>query len=539
MDLTRRDILATTLASTLGAAAATPARAETPPSTTEAHGTVRDAATGAPLPDILVSNGRDIVRTGQDGAFTLSVQDGDSVFVIKPRGWMVPTEPGTNLPRFAHVHAPAGTPAGLALRYPGLPPNPLPSPLDFRLTRRPEPDRVQALLFTDPQPESEAELGHVRDTAVAQAATLAAAGGVAFGITTGDIMFDDLALYPRSNRLIGQIGLPWWNLPGNHDMNYEAPDDRHSRETFKRLFGARHYAFQWGPATFVMLDNVEYLGAQRYRGRIGAGQLAFLKNLLALLPPEAPVIVCMHVPLRTVVGEEPNSATIDWQEFLGTIAGRPNCVSFAGHTHTNEHHYLGPDRHHHHVLAAVSGSWWSGPETIAGIPVALATDGTPNGFHVLTVDGPRIATRFVPCQAPEAPQMRILLDSHFARRTPELAQALPLGAVLGATVAADALPATRVLVNFFPGGPRSHLSLAVNGKPAGDLTPLAGIDPFVQQVYWRHAAAKKPWVQPVPCSHLWAAPLPALPPGAHLLTVTATDEHGAPHLARLPIEVTG
>ena len=43
-------------------------------------------------------------------------------------------------------------------------------------------------------------------------------------------------------------------------MNLEAPDNAHSRDTFKRVFGARDHAFQVGGATFVALDNVEYLG---------------------------------------------------------------------------------------------------------------------------------------------------------------------------------------------------------------------------------------------------------------------------------------
>jgi hypothetical protein len=41
-------------------------------------------------------------------------------------------------------------------------------------------------------------------------------------MTTGDIMFDDLSLYPRLNRIIGQIGISWYNIRGNHDLNYEA-----------------------------------------------------------------------------------------------------------------------------------------------------------------------------------------------------------------------------------------------------------------------------------------------------------------------------
>ncbi len=378
------------------------------------------------------------------------------------------------------------------------------------------------LLFTDPQPESDAELTYVRDTAVAAAAAIPAA----FGITTGDIMFDDLSLYGRSNRLLGALGLPWWNVSGNHDMNYEAPDNRFSRETFKRLFGARHYAFQYGPATFLMLDNVEYLGNEKYQGRLGEEQLGFIGAVLAELPHDALVVLCMHIPLRTQVGDEPFSATTDWQELIRLIGDRPNCISFAGHTHTNEHHYLGPAKHHHHVLTAVSGSWWSGPYDVRGVPVALATDGTPNGFHVLSVDGNHATTRLVWLSDPQAAPMRIILDTQFARRTSEVAREVSLPDMLGGRITQDELASARLLVNFFPGGPNSALHFTIEGQDTPyKLAPTVEIDPFVQQVYWRNNATKKPWVQPVKSTHLWAAKLPAgLAPGTHRVSVRALDE---------------
>ncbi len=122
------------------------------------------------------------------------------------------------------------------------------------------------MLFTDPQPESLNEVGYIRDDVV----SVVDGSQAAFGITHGDIMFDDLSYYPRYNRIVGTIGLPWFNCRGNHDMNLEAPDNTHAAETFKRVFGARWLAFQYGSATFILLDNVDYLGtdpvqAQRLR----------------------------------------------------------------------------------------------------------------------------------------------------------------------------------------------------------------------------------------------------------------------------------
>jgi C terminal of Calcineurin-like phosphoesterase len=85
--------------------------------------------------------------------------------------------------------------------------------------------------------------------------------------------------------------------------------------------------------------------------------------------------------------------TADRAEFLALLSGRRS-VSFSGRTHTTEHHYfsaadgfLASAPNHHHVLTAVSGSWWSGPLDRRGIASADSRDGTPHGFHILSIDG--------------------------------------------------------------------------------------------------------------------------------------------------------
>ena len=172
------------------------------------------------LPGVLVSNGREVVRTGADGAYSLPAEDGAAIFVIKPSGYAVPLDETTRLPRFSYIYQPDGTPPSLDLLYPGLKPTgPLPASVDFGLIKAAEPKRFDAVLFADPQPESQAEIDFIReDIANSLIGTEAA-----FGITAGDIMFDDLSLYGRYNRIIGQIGIPWWNIGGNHDSNFEAP----------------------------------------------------------------------------------------------------------------------------------------------------------------------------------------------------------------------------------------------------------------------------------------------------------------------------
>lgn len=552
--ITRRQMGAAALA-LLAAGGARAARAARPFEVT-ATGSVFEGEAGPRtasakgVPGVMVSNGADVVLTDADGRWSLPVVPGESLFVIKPRGWATPVDPATGIARFAYVYAPAGSPDNVPMRFRGLDPSgPLPASIDFPLRRQEEAETFDVVLFTDPQPESLAEVGFIRDDVVAQVD-----GTAAFGITTGDLMFDDLSYYDRYNRIVGSIGLPWYSVPGNHDINYEAPDDTLSRETFKRVFGARDYAFQYGGATFLMLDNVEYQGADpsrpngagKYRGHFGARQLAFVRNVLAHVDPATLVVVCFHIPLRTVVGTEASFAADNVAELLAALSTHANSLSFAGHTHTNEHFLLteadgfSAGTHRHHVLAAVSGSWWSGPFDERGIPVALGADGCPNGFHILTVDGARASTRFIPARDPNGAQIRLVLDSQMHRAAPEVIREYPAGALLTGPVAREALGATRLVANFFDAGPISTLEVSFGGGRWRRMLRADRTDPFVEDVYARHAATKKPWVQPVLSTHLWHLPLPAdLPPGSHRVAVRGTDEFGRRHKAAMVLEVTG
>jgi hypothetical protein len=251
---------------------------------------------------VLVSNGRDVVKTDAAGRYTLPLDAESIVFVIKPSGYAVPVDEQM-LPRFYYIHQPAGSPQALKLRYRGIDPTgPLPDSVDFALKKADEPQKFDVLLFTDPQPESAAEVDFIRDDVVAG---LIGNHAAAFGITCGDIMFDDLSLYQRLNGIIGQIGVPWYNIGGNHDLNFEASDARYSRETFKRTFGPPYYAFEYGGPLFLMLDNVDYLGADAsrpysaglYQGRIGERQRAFIANVLKETPADKLVVTAMHIPL--------------------------------------------------------------------------------------------------------------------------------------------------------------------------------------------------------------------------------------------------
>jgi hypothetical protein len=491
------------------------------------------------IPSVLVSNGRDVVKTDRNGGYTLPLHDEAVIFVIKPTGYAPPVDHGVMLPRFYYIHQPKGTPAHLGLRHRGIEPTgPLPGSVDFALQKVDEPARFDVLLFTDPHAESPAAIDFIRtDVVNALIGTKAA-----FGITMGDIMSDDLSLYDRYNRIIGRIGIPWHNIAGNHDLNFEAPDRKFSRETFKRTFGPDYYAFEYGGALFLMLDNVDYLGNSKFQGRFGERQLAFVSDVLRQTPADRLVVAAMHIPLRTYLDpKDPTTGTSDCTALLELLGDRPN-VSFSGHTHTTEHHYFGGDPgktpYHHHILAAVSGSWWSGPYDHRGVAVADSPDGNPNGFHVLSVDGNRYTTQFRPAKEPEGRQMRIVLDSE--PHPNAFDDDSRLGLMFGSPIFQDKTCTTDVVVNVFDGGPRTTVVYRIGERPPVRMKRKSRPDPFVTEVFARNQATKKPWAGVELCSHIWVARLPAdLDAGTHCIMVRVIDEYGREHHDRLCLEVVG
>jgi hypothetical protein len=220
-------------------------------------------------------------------------------------------------------------------------------------------------------------------------------------------------------------------------------------------------------------------------------------------------------------------------------------VSFAGHLHATEHHYLergaGVLRdhpHHHHVLTAASGSWWSGPSDHRGIPIADSSDGTPNGFHVLSISGNSYATRFVPAATKPPAQLRVVVDGPHRHTSPAGLNRQTTDR-LGLAVPQHDLGQCRVIANVFDGGPRTRVTLEVLGRPERvAMAPAAGPDPLIRELL-AGDTPRKTWVAATPSSHLWQAALPAsLSPGAHVLLVRAWDEYGRAHLARTVLEVT-
>lgn len=279
---------------------------------------------------VCVSNGLEVVKSDRNGKWRLPVDEDTILFVIKPKGWSVPVD-HNNLPRYYYIHKPAGSPA---TKYPGVAPTgDLPPSVDFPLQPQKEESKFRMVLFGDPQPRNQTEVDYISHDVVEQVARDARAVDAKFGLSLGDEMFDNLSLYDSLNGSIAAIGLPWYNTVGNHDMNYDAPDDALSTETFKRVFGPTYYAFNYGDVHFIVLDDVVWHGAAKkgYHGEITQRQLDFVKNDLANVPKTQLVVIAMHIPIVDVENRE---------ALYRLIEDRPRVISMSAHTHVQTNYFL-------------------------------------------------------------------------------------------------------------------------------------------------------------------------------------------------------
>jgi len=62
-----------------------------------------------------------------------------------------------------------------------------------------------------------------------------------FGVSCGDLMFDNLELFPDYEDGIRKVGIPFFHVLGNHDVEIKTKTDEQSVRTFERFFGPAYY----------------------------------------------------------------------------------------------------------------------------------------------------------------------------------------------------------------------------------------------------------------------------------------------------------
>jgi hypothetical protein len=495
------------------------------------------------IANVLVSNGRGVVRTDEKGEYRIAVRDGDVLFVIKPSQWMTPlTE--FNLPKFYYFHRPNGSPhyhptnvAGSDLLdpiwfYPGTnPTGPLPTSIDFPLLRSVEPDEFKVVVFGDTQVSHDKQIDYM---ARGTASELLNAPGVAFGLSVGDLVNVGLLhLFGPLNELQGKTGFPWYTLPGNHDQNLVSPGDELAEEQYRTVYGPTVYAFDYGPVSFLMMGNVrrqplekiENLNVPKRKGTPAPSpyncglrdeQWQFVEGYLKTVPQDRQLVMCMHMDM-----------SMDWPDhkaftirLMSLISGRPHTLSISGHTHIQRHLFFGKDAgfsgpgvHHHFNTICVRGAGYRGMFDELQIPSCQAEDGVPAGYSYISFKKTDYTIRYKPSRHPADHQMNVFVP---------------------ALVKSNAVSNTKIVANIFASSERSTARMRINSGP---WLPMAFTPQRDPSISWVLQQEKKPesWLgskynpedTPTVAYHMWEATLPdGLKLGTHALEVQTTDMFG-------------
>jgi hypothetical protein len=488
-DISRRRFIKTTAGAGLGLAFAERAFADPfkpllaatePRSFFNVRGAVK--ASGKGLANVVVSDGVSVVSTASDGTFSFAADASSRfVFLSLPSGYDIPVS------RF-------GT-AAIFKELPRRPSGEVSVQWDLARSAAPD-DHHGFLLLADPQTLDAADMASFNAETIPDVIdTRRRLGSLpVFGVSCGDIMFDNLELYPEYEKAVQRTGVPFFQVLGNHDVDVIAKTDEASAETFLGHFGPTNYSFNRGEVHYVVFDDVLWIG-DGYIGYLNQAQLDWLRADLSYVEKGTTVIVFMHIPsyctqhVRVGKPRPERGLVVVNRELLNRALEPYRAHVIVGHMHESEH--LTDGGAHVHVCGAVCGAWWTGP---------ICGDGTPKGYGVYEIEGSDVRWRYK--STGFSPDHQLVIH--------------PPGS--------DPASPEEIIVNVWDYDPSWTLVWYEDGERKGKLEMRRGRDPLAVKLYdGEKLPPRHTWVDPYVTDHLFRA-RPSGP--GKKIVVEATDRWG-------------
>lgn len=231
--------------------------------------------------------------------------------------------------------------------------------------------------------------------------------GPDFVISGGDQVYDAMRGQARADSLfetfrtaIGLLEMPVYLTVGNHDLfgiyeespsGPEHPDYKYGK--YQRYFGKTYYSFDHKGWHFIVLNSLDAANFA-YHGAFDSLQTEWLKQDLAGLTPETPVVVTLHLPMVSVMRQlyppnDPGNGDNGWirnrNEILDIFRGHNLRLILQGHLHWMEDIYI-----MERDLRIITGGSVAGRPTWGGF-----RENEPPGFLLFNIEGQDISWKFI------------------------------------------------------------------------------------------------------------------------------------------------
>ena len=497
---------------------------------------------------VTVSNGQDVVTTDAKGGYELPARDNMNVFVTQKAGYEVPVDED-NVAQFSYIHLPGGSPD---LKYGGIEPTgELPDAVNFPMAKSAETKkpRQNCIMGGDIQTYDKDEVEYARKGAFTDLSKRSDYRGCG-ALFLGDVVGDDLSLYPDTRELSSMLNGPARFLPGNHDLDFDA-ESEHRFDTYRSQLGPDYYSYDVGDLHIVALNSVQYSTGEEYQGGLGEEQLEWLRQDIAQVPKDKKIVLATHIPLLNFHDQSSTQHQVQEVKEIHEIVSGHEAVAFGGHSHTTEVMRAGDSTEgwasamgveelpfDHITAGAISGDWFSGEVTPDGYPTAIQKDGARPGVLTFEARPQGDRDRFTVTGENDTEQMSVGVNTpryrswfhehrENAGKAPEFENPTQVSSE-------DLDGPAYITANVFAGSSDSEVTVSIDGGEAKDATrtqEMAGEKKRVGALWSDPTAVMEQFVHGGSVAesgmHLWRLELPSdLEPGKHTAKVRSTDAHG-------------
>ena len=273
-------------------------------------GIVKDSA-GNGIAGVVVSDGLEVTATDERGIYYLAsdLARRNFVFVSVPADCEIPATQGC--PRF----------------YRKIDRKQAVNRADFTLTRRKTPsDRHSLIVMADIQLAADntsvdSYLGHVVPDVLK---TVQGLPTEVYGVSLGDLVWNDMSLFPKYRQGLETLGFTTFSLPGNHDHDPAELTDSLALQSYERYFGPANYSVNIGKIHYLFLDNILFDHAptaeEEYTIGLTDEICRWIEADLRYVPAGSTLVVSSHCPILYHTKNTAARNHRNFQRFLDAIS---------------------------------------------------------------------------------------------------------------------------------------------------------------------------------------------------------------------------